>query len=184
MLSWFPQIDASLRAWLGPNWRNEVRLWDADWTYVPHIDGGVPGWGGAFDGTQYTDHCLNLNLDCSLMQPSFYSQPKPNPQPASSYVHYSQQNLTTPWGSSKRQEYAWIWNYDWARPYYGKSSWWNHEVINLQIKLRWWAGQLTYRIQHDSYAHNAALWRYSRLREANNRVKGKVCTPSYSTCNN
>jgi hypothetical protein len=43
-----------------------VWRWDADYTYLPHIDIG-------FDGTQWTDHAGGLNLDESLVRRAFLS---------------------------------------------------------------------------------------------------------------
>lgn len=59
--------------------RSSIVEWDADYTYVAHIDAG-------FDGTQYTDRALGRNLDASLVTPALVSvgdgrvvAPKPKP---------------------------------------------------------------------------------------------------------
>lgn len=61
-----------------------VWKWDADYTFVPHIDAG-------FQATQWTDRALGRNLDQSLVLRSFLSiahpplrapAPKPKPSPS------------------------------------------------------------------------------------------------------
>lgn len=62
--------------------RSLIFEWDADYTYVDHIDAG-------FDATQWTDKCLGRNLDCSRVKLSFLTiaqspyvvPPAPKPQP-------------------------------------------------------------------------------------------------------
>lgn len=61
--------------------RSQVFEWDADYTYVPHIDAG-------FDATQWTDHAFGRNLDASVVTYPFLSIAQPpwvapvNPEPA------------------------------------------------------------------------------------------------------
>lgn len=50
--------------------RSQVFEWDAHYTFVAHIDPG-------FDATQYTDKCLDRNLDCSLATLPFFSIAQP-----------------------------------------------------------------------------------------------------------
>jgi hypothetical protein len=53
--------------------RSRVRLWDADWTYVPHLDAG-------YDATQWTDHGPNgENFDESTVALSFFGVTPPKP---------------------------------------------------------------------------------------------------------
>lgn len=59
--------------------RSAVREWDANWTYVAHLDPG-------FDCTQWTDHSLGRNLDESTCARSFYG-PLPKPKPVDPH-HY------------------------------------------------------------------------------------------------
>lgn len=67
--------------------RSTYFAWDADYTFVAHLDAG-------FDATQYTDSCLGRNLDCSLVtlpfltiaQPPYVAVP-PGP-PAKTVAHW------------------------------------------------------------------------------------------------
>jgi hypothetical protein len=59
--SWYEWHEYAALRELRNVWR-----WDADYTYVPHIDVG-------FDGTQWTDHAAGLNLDESLVRRPFLS---------------------------------------------------------------------------------------------------------------
>ena len=53
--------------------RAEYRVWDAHYTYVPHISVGS-------DATQWSDRALDRNLDESLCADSFFGvPPAPNP---------------------------------------------------------------------------------------------------------
>lgn len=45
--------------------RDEIRVWAAHYTFVPHIEEGS-------DATQYTDRALGRNLDASLCVPTFF----------------------------------------------------------------------------------------------------------------
>ena len=55
--------------------RGLVRLWVADWTYVPHIPPG-------YDACQWTDRALGRNLDESLCLDGFFPKAPPKPRPA------------------------------------------------------------------------------------------------------
>lgn len=68
---------------------NVIFKWDADYTFIAHIDAG-------FDATQWTDKCLNRNLDCSLVTLPFLSiatppllPTPPGPSPAT-ITHWRQ----------------------------------------------------------------------------------------------
>lgn len=78
-LSEMPQVKASLRAWLGSNWRSRVFLWLAWYRKIPGLVTG-------YDAVQYDDTCLGRNLDCSTVSLGFltiaqppYVAPKPPP---------------------------------------------------------------------------------------------------------
>lgn len=49
--------------------------WDADYTFIPHIDLG-------FDATQWTDHALGRNLDQSMATYAFLGLSLPTPAPS------------------------------------------------------------------------------------------------------
>lgn len=53
--------------------RSSVFLWDADWTFVRHLDQG-------YDATQWTDHFGDRNLDASVVTLRFVGI-NPHPQP-------------------------------------------------------------------------------------------------------
>jgi hypothetical protein len=64
--------------------RDSVRLWSAHYTGVPHLcSGGGCGYGlgAGVNATQWTDRSLNLNLDESLCDDSFFGPPPPPPDP-------------------------------------------------------------------------------------------------------
>jgi hypothetical protein len=74
-----PAVQASLAASLGSNWRSRVFLWLAWYRLIPGLVSG-------YDAVQYSDKCLDLNLDCSTVSLRFlsiaqppYSPPKPKP---------------------------------------------------------------------------------------------------------
>lgn len=69
-LSEMSQVKANLAAVLGASWRSQVRLWDANWTFVAHLDPG-------YDCTQWTDRAFNSNLDESTCARSFYGPVPP-----------------------------------------------------------------------------------------------------------
>lgn len=56
--------------------RDQVRLWTAHYTFVPHRCTSKCGFGftGIADATQYTDHALGRNLDASLVSGSFFAE--------------------------------------------------------------------------------------------------------------
>lgn len=52
--------------------RQDIRLWTAHYTFVPHVCNAKCGFGKlAADATQYTDHAFGRNLDASLCKPRF-----------------------------------------------------------------------------------------------------------------
>lgn len=69
-LSTMPQVKATLSGLA----RSAYFLWDADWTFVAHLDLG-------YDATQWTDHYLNRNLDANAATFAFLGI-NPKPQPA------------------------------------------------------------------------------------------------------
>ena len=78
-LSEMPQVQASLHAWLGLNWRSRVFLWLAWYRNFPGL---VPG----YDAVQWSQNCFGLNLDCSTVTLAFltvatppYVAPRPDP---------------------------------------------------------------------------------------------------------
>lgn len=50
--------------------RSSIFEWDADYTFVPHLDAG-------FDATQWTDHYVGRNLDASVVTLSFLTIARP-----------------------------------------------------------------------------------------------------------
>lgn len=62
--------------------RSAVFEWDADYTYVPHIDAG-------FDATQWTDHAFGRNLDASVVTLAFLSVAQPPLTPPVPPAHQS-----------------------------------------------------------------------------------------------
>ena len=54
--------------------REDIRLWTAHYTFVPHLCTAHCGFGmpGVADATQYHDHALGRNLDASLVQDDFF----------------------------------------------------------------------------------------------------------------
>ena len=82
--------------------REQIRLWVADWTGVPHICGPSEGLATTSDATQYTDKALGRNLDVSLCAESFFAV-KPAPKPP---------NLIRPRTWFPKDEAEWETKYD------------------------------------------------------------------------
>jgi hypothetical protein len=172
MGSWWSDVASSLAQWGIPHCSSATQqncylIWIANWTYSPGL------WAG-MDCRQWTDRARGINLDESTCGTWVYGAPKPPPPPMY-YERYAQQKISTPWGTATRQEFAWVFNYDWYRPYYPANK---QAVINLQVKMRWWANQLAYRIHHSSAAENARYYRNARFGELTARYKGKRCNPA------
>lgn len=92
-LSQMPAVKASLRAWLGANWRSRVLLWLAWYRYRPGLVSG-------YDAVQWTDRSRNSNLDESTVTIGFLRyahpayvpvvhKPKPKPKPTPKPTHRS-----------------------------------------------------------------------------------------------
>lgn len=139
MLSWMPAIKASLRAWLGPNWRAMVLLWDANWTFVAHIDPG-------YDGTQFTDKARGLNLDESLMSTAFYVIPKPAPAPTPKPKPASK---PTP-----KVDYGVFLDTCFPLPYSGQGVWGAQSCVNEQLAVKRFDGAMQHEARYRAYIRN------------------------------
>ena len=55
--------------------RDQIRLWTAHYTFVPHFCTSKcwSGFSGTADATQYSDHALGRTLDASICSPSFFA---------------------------------------------------------------------------------------------------------------
>ena len=149
--------------------RSAYWAWDADYTYYAHIDYG-------FDGTQWTDHYNNKNLDASTITYAFSEliapkpQPKPAPKPKPVNHHYAYFSTSTFEGINELDT---VKAYDRARLHPKKNA---KQLKSLERKLSYLGGRVYYVSNHPQ-VHGKPSWskyhRGFRFQQLEARAHGK-----------